>query len=254
MSKNSNIWDNDAYGHLIWAYHKGDGDVIEIVERDDGYIDASRFGPASYFSEYKDWSEVNKKAVKHVKGRVLDIGCGAGRFSLHFQQKSHEVVGVDNSPLAVGVCRERGLKDVRELSIYDMDDSMGIFDTVIMMGNNLSLLASPERGRELLERLDKATSDDALLIGESIDIYKTDKKEHLTYQDFNRSRGRMAGHITIRILYKMHKGEWFDYLFFSPEELSEFLEGTPWKIREFIFGAGPVYNVLIEKGIEMKNR
>ncbi|MCK4642599.1 hypothetical protein KAU32_03065, partial [bacterium] len=41
MNKKNNVWDNDAYGHLIWDYHKGDHDVVEIVERDDGYVDAS---------------------------------------------------------------------------------------------------------------------------------------------------------------------------------------------------------------------
>ena len=88
------------------------------------------------------------------------------------------MVGVDNSPLAVKVCRERGLKDIREISVYDMGDSLGVFDTVIMMGNNLSLLASPEKGRELLDKLAKITSEEALIIGESNNVYQTEKKEH----------------------------------------------------------------------------
>ncbi len=97
---------------------------------------------------------------------------------MDLQQNGHEVVGVDNSPLAVKVCRERGLKDIREISVYDMGDSLGVFDTVIMMGNNLSLLASPEKGRELLEKLAKITSEEALIIGESNNVYQTEKKEH----------------------------------------------------------------------------
>ncbi|MCK5598301.1 class I SAM-dependent methyltransferase [bacterium] len=136
------------------------------------------FGPTTYFSERNDWSEINRKAIDNAHGRVLDIGCGAGRFSLDLQQNGHEVVGVDNSPLAVKVCRERGLKDIREISVYDMGDSLGVFDTVIMMGNNLSLLASPEKGRELLEKLAKITSEEALIIGESNNVYQTEKKEH----------------------------------------------------------------------------
>ena len=35
----------DAFGQLIHNCFHGIGDPIEIVERDDGYIDASRLGP-----------------------------------------------------------------------------------------------------------------------------------------------------------------------------------------------------------------
>ena len=88
----------DAFGHLLYDELNGK-DPVEIVERDDGYIDASRPGPACYFFEYKKWNSINKKAIKYAKGKVLDIGCGAGRFSLYLQNNGHYVLGIDNSPL-----------------------------------------------------------------------------------------------------------------------------------------------------------
>jgi len=78
------------------------------VERDDGYIDPNPALPKYYLSEYKDWTSREKNAVRYVKGRVLDIGSGGGRWSLYLQKKDHDVLGVDNSPLAVKVCKLRG--------------------------------------------------------------------------------------------------------------------------------------------------
>jgi len=103
--------EEDAYGQEIWAYYSG-RDSFEIVERDDGYFDASN-GPKAYFSEYEDWSLSEKKSLEFVKGRVLDIGCGAGRHSLYLQNKGFDVLGIDNSPLAIKVCKLRGLKKLK---------------------------------------------------------------------------------------------------------------------------------------------
>ena len=99
----------DAYGHQVFDYLKGKKDVWEIVERDDGFFGPSA-GARYYFSEYKDWSEREKKAIKYANGRVLDVDCGAGRVSLHLQRKGFDVLGVDVSPLAIQVCKKRGIK------------------------------------------------------------------------------------------------------------------------------------------------
>ena len=97
----------DAYGHQLYDFFKG-RPVVECVERDDGYIDPNPALPKYYLSEYKDWTSREKNAVRYVKGRVLDIGSGGGRWSLYLQKKDHDVLGVDNSPLAVKVCKLRG--------------------------------------------------------------------------------------------------------------------------------------------------
>ena len=69
--------EQDAYGHELYDYLNGK-DVYEIVERDDGYFDVSS-GPPLYFSAYDQWPDYEKKAIDYVRGKVLDIGCGAGR-------------------------------------------------------------------------------------------------------------------------------------------------------------------------------
>ena len=65
----------DAYGEMILALHKGE-DAAEIVERDDGHFGVSE-SARRYFDEFKDWPARQRQAMRYVKGRVLDVGCGA---------------------------------------------------------------------------------------------------------------------------------------------------------------------------------
>ena len=87
--------EEDAFGQEMWACYKGE-EASEIVERDDGFFNASPKGPRLYFSEYEDWDLIDRKAMEFVKGRVLDIGCGAGRHSLHLQKMGFDVLGIES--------------------------------------------------------------------------------------------------------------------------------------------------------------
>ena len=140
--------------------------------------------------------------MRYVRGRVLDIGCGAGRHSLCLQEKGHDVVGIDNSPLAIEVCKKRGLKDARLLSLSQIDPSLGVFDTVIMLGNNFGLFGSADRAKRLLRRFHKMTSNKGRIVATSFDPYKTEDPDHLAYQAANRAKGRMPGQIRLRLRYK----------------------------------------------------
>ena len=140
---------DDVYGHEIWDYFKG-REILEIVERDDRYINVS-VGPKIYFSEHKDWPLHEKKAIKYAKGKVLDIGCGAGRHALYLQKKGYDVLCIDNSPLAIKVCKLRGLKKAKVISITEIGKlKSNSFDTVLMLCNNFGLFGSFKRAKWLL--------------------------------------------------------------------------------------------------------
>jgi len=237
--------EKDAYDQEMWAYYKGE-ESFEIVERDDGYFDVTP-GPRNYFSSYESWSLLDKKAMEFVKGRVLDVGCGAGRHSLYLQKKGFDVLGIDNSPLAIKVCKLRGLKKAEVMSIEEVNFKPETFDTILMMGNNFGLFGSFKKARRLLKRLHRMTSKNALIIADTRDPYKTENPAHLEYQEFNRKRGRMSGQLRIRIRFKKYVTRWFDYLIVSKEEMKEILKGTGWKVKEFIDSGDSSYITIIEK-------
>ena len=236
----------DALGQEILAHFQGKRSC-EIIERDDGFFDCSS-GAKSYFADFKDWPLIQKKAINFARGKVLDIGAGAGRVSVYLQKKGLSVIAIDNSPLAIKVCKRRGVKKVKVLSI----EKIGLFkpnsfDTIIMFGNNFGLFGNLKKAKSLLKTLYKITSPKALILAESSDVYKTDDSVHLAYQRFNKRSGRMAGQLRIRVRFKRYISEWFDYLFVSPNEMTDILKGTGWKVRKFINSNGTTYIAIIEK-------
>ncbi len=236
----------DAYGEMMLAALEEGGEMLEIVEREDGFIMAC-FGPEAYFSPYLRWPSRQRRALRLARGRVLDVGAGAGRVSLRLQEKGLDVVAVDSSPGAIEVSRRRGVRDTHVTRVEDVDESLGVFDTVVMYGNNLGLLASRTRAKRLLRRFARITSDRARILGECLDPYTTDNPEHLAYHERNRSRGRMGGQIRIRIRFRAVASPWFDYLFVSRPELEELLEGTGWRLARVVEDDTPLYVAVIEK-------
>ncbi len=235
----------DAFGHGIYDASHGE-EVDEVIERDDGYIDVSE-GPKSYLSKFEDWPQHQQRAMRHAWGRVLDIGCGGGRHSLHLQGNGLDVLGIDNSPMALKCCKERGLKKMKLVDITQITKALGIFDTIVMMGNNFGLFANPKRAKWLLKRFHGMTSSEALIIAETMDIYQTEAPYHLEYQAWNRKRGRMSGQVRIRARYRKYCTPWFDYLMVSKPELEEILSGTGWKVQKYLNGPGGIYCMILDK-------
>ncbi|NNM05133.1 MAG: methyltransferase domain-containing protein [Gemmatimonadetes bacterium] len=237
--------DQDAHGQAMLDFLEGK-EAFELIERDDGMI-APSGGPEAYFTEPDSWAQYAKDALEHVHGRVLDIGCGAGRLSLVLQERGHDVVAVDISPGAVETSKRRGVRDVREMSVTQVGPDLGTFDTIVMFGNNFGLFGSEKRTRWLLRRFHRLTTDSGRIVAESLNPYQTDEEIHLGYHERNRRRGRMGGQIRVRARYKNHRTPWFDYLLVSEEEMRGLLEGTGWRLEHvFDSGEGP-YSVVIGK-------
>jgi 2-polyprenyl-3-methyl-5-hydroxy-6-metoxy-1,4-benzoquinol methylase len=238
--------DQDAFGQEIYAYYTGK-DVTEVTEREDGFISTGR-GPKGYFDSFEDWFLQEQEAMQFVQGRVLDVGCGAGRVCLYLQGQGFEVLGIDNSPLALEVCRARGVKNLSLTPLKQVSSHLGTFDTIVMLGNNFGLFESYQGAKRMLKRFHRLTTPAAHIIAQSNNIYQTTDPLHLAYQARNRQLGRMSGQIRLRVRYQTCKGPWFDYLMVSPDEMQDILVDTGWSVERFIyFPESPLYIAIIGK-------
>ena len=219
----------DAFGRaLLDQLERGNAQIV--VERDDGYVETETM--AWYFGGPRRWHASERQALRHVHGRVLDIGAGAGRAALELQKRGHEVVAIDISPLAIEVCLKRGVQDARVLPVTRIDSSLGSFDTIALFGNNFGLFSDAGRARWLLRRLRAMTSPGARIIAVSYDPYKTKDPDDLAYFEQNRRRGRLGGQIRLRVRYKTYATPWVDYLMVSLAEMKEIVSGTGWEIGD----------------------
>jgi SAM-dependent methyltransferase len=223
----------DAFGEMLLAEletrQAGDGrSVTEIIERDDGFIRAG--SPAHYFAEPAAWAPFERRALDLAAGRVIDVGCGAGRFALALQEHGTAVTALDISPGAVEVSRRRGVRDVVLASAQDGVAGRAAYETFLLMGENLGLMGGRGSAAAFLAGLAAAASPAARIIGHGADPHETDDPVHVRYRERNHAAGAMDGQMTIRVRHRDLATEWFPYLLCSPAELAGLAAGTPWEV------------------------
>lgn len=99
-----------------------------------------------------DWPTGEQIVLDHVRGAVLDIGSGAGRYAIELRDRGHEVLALDNSPGAIEACTRRGLTNVFTGDIHELPGQT-TFDTFLLGGNNIGLLEDPRQALRFLDRL-----------------------------------------------------------------------------------------------------
>jgi SAM-dependent methyltransferase len=237
----------DVFGRALMDWTRG-GTAPEIIERDDGFTDLGA-GHELYVGTYKDWPLSERQSIGCVRGRVVDAGCGAGRVSLHLQQRGFDVVALDASPLAVRASRRRGVNQTWCMSIDELSGKIGSFDTIVLFGNNFGLNGTPERIRRRLRVWARKTNPRARILAQSTNPYcgGAPAIDRAQYQK-NKQRGAMPGQLRLRTHYRGRVGAWSDWLFVSRNEMRILLKGTGWHQTK-IFGGRPrdSYVAVLEK-------
>lgn len=236
----------DALGHIYRDFLAGRAGPAPVLEREDGQV-GSALGADVFFAGYDAWPLEERSVFDAVRGRVLDVGCGAGRHCLTAQDRGLEVVGIDISPGAVDVCRRRGVHDVRLLPLSDVGAHLGTFDTVLMMCGNFGLPGTTTSTTRFLELLHMMTTKDGRIILDSDDPYRETNQADLAYIAQNRTKGRMPGQVTIRLRYGVRVTPWFDLLCVSPTELEQFASRTGWRISTLVEGEPPTFYAVLDK-------
>jgi SAM-dependent methyltransferase len=225
--------DQDIFGRALLDWALG-GTEPEVLEREDGFTQVGA-GPGVYLSEVKEWPAAERQSLRYLRGRALDVGCGAGRVSLELQRRGMDVVGLDTSPLAARAAMLRGVNDVWSMSLEDLGESIESFDSLVLFGNNFGIFQTAVRARRTLTRLSKVTAPGTRIFVESTDAFFGGAPAFdRTYYHRNKALGRSPGQLKVRYHYGHLKGPWFRWIYVSRREMRTLLTGTGWHTERVI--------------------
>ncbi len=236
----------DAYGQMILDFLR-DGSGYEVVEHADGNVGIGA-GPGLYFSEYDAWRQAERDAMELVKGRVLDVGCAAGRFMLWLRDRGHDVVGIDISPGAIEACHIRGLPDAHVLSVEQVSKRrLGTFDTILLLGGNMALLGPRDRAKRNLARLHRVAAAGGRLLGANRDWTRSRDAETRAKAAQNVSEGRFSGEHRVRIRYKTFATPYYTSSRMSVDELRDLATDTGWSMGDVIDRGEGIYVAALDR-------
>lgn len=213
MSKENK--DPDIFGKAITAYFEnGDEEDIRVHSPD---FDEDVI-PVSYlFRSYKEMPKIEQKALQLCRGRVLDVGCGAGSHTLHLQEERKLMVtAIDTSAGAIKVCRKRGVSDARNVAFEELSEEK--FDTILLLMNGTGIVGKMKFLDNFFQQLRNLLAKNGQVIIDSSDlIYLFDADEDGGIW-IDASQG-YYGELTYRLSYKGESSENFFWLYLDFDSL-----------------------------------
>jgi len=115
---------DDLYGKAILDYYNGQNVKLLTFSSIAGKDELSM---EHLFRAYIDMPVLEQMALDLSKGKVLDLGCGAGSHALYLEQKNLEIKAIDISPGAIEVCKLRGVKNAVHQDLWNLkNEDLGL--------------------------------------------------------------------------------------------------------------------------------
>lgn len=155
----------DIFGKALLDYHSGNytEDIITSTS-----ISGEDILPLPYlFRDFDDMPEIEQKALKLSKGKVLDVGCGSGSHSLYLQNKGLNVKAIDISKGAIEVAKQRG---VLHAEIKALLNETNTFDTILLLMNGTGIFQELKQLSKYLKHLKNLLNPNGQILIDSSDI------------------------------------------------------------------------------------
>lgn len=175
----------------------------------------NKYGPKeempidTYFRTDEDMPDLEWLALNESRGRVLDIGAGAGCHALLLQKEDLDVTAMDISPLAVQVMQQRGVLKPIAGDIYRYQHER--FDTLLLLMNGIGLSGTLDGLRLLLNHLKLLLSPGGQILFDSSDV--------AYLYEGNLPKEGYHGEIWYQYQYKGQKTDWFQWLYIDEHTL-----------------------------------
>ena len=197
----------DIFGKAILDFQTNNSPEDLVTETNISEADEMRV--EYLFRSFNEMPKPEKKALQLAKGKILDVGCGAGSHSLYLQEKGFDVTAIDISPNAIKACELRGLKNARVQNVLDLENEK--FDTILLLMNGTGIFGTLSETSKYLQKLKSLlTANGQILIDSSDIIYMFDEDEDGSYLI---PANGYYGELTYTITYKNETEETFPWLY-----------------------------------------
>ncbi len=202
----------DLHGQAIQNFYtKKD---LSPLTLHNSYGDPENMPIEVFFRDEEDLSTLEHLALIECKGKILDLGAGAGVHSLILQARGKDVTAMENSTGCVFVMLHSGVKKVL---FEDYQVHQEQYDTLLMLMNGLGLAGTKLGIAPFLERCKKLLNPGGQILIDSSDI-------NYLYEDGLEKPAGYYGDVKYQYEYKDQKGVWFDWVYADQATLIEAAE------------------------------
>jgi ubiquinone/menaquinone biosynthesis C-methylase UbiE len=175
--------------------------------------------PVHYlFRPFKEMPPLEQEALKQCRGKVLDIGAGAGSHALWLQEQDFDVTALEISLGCCEVMQKRGVKNILQEDFFALavEDK---YDTLLMLMNGIGIVGTTDRLKEFFNMARKILKPGGQILVDSSDLrYLFLEDDGSILINLNDS---YYGEVEYRMSYKGQKGRRFPWLFID-DQLMEY--------------------------------
>lgn len=199
----------DLFGKAILDYQTNNNPEDLITET--SISEADEMSVAYLFRDFSEMPKIEQKALQLSKGKILDVGCGAGSHSLYLQNKKNfDVTSIDISSNAIKACELRGLKKAKVQDIMTLENEK--FDTILLLMNGAGMCGKLKNVSDFLLKLKSLLTESGQILVDSSDIiYMFDEDED--GGKWIPSDVEYYGEVIFDIQYKNEKEDSFNWMY-----------------------------------------
>ncbi len=198
----------DLIGKAILSYHLSSDDTPVETFIDDE--EDAKMPPSLFFRPLIRMNHLERIALKTCKGKILDVGAGAGCHSLILQKQGFEITALEISKNACEVMKARGIMRIVNTDLYKYSEKS---DTILLLMNGFGLARTKEALYRFIKHLKSLLNPNGQIIGDSTDI-RYHQKEDINVSD------KYYGEVEFQLRYQGEK-ESFNWLYADDELIKE---------------------------------
>jgi SAM-dependent methyltransferase len=181
------------------------------------------------FRNQNEMPDLELMALESCKGKVLDVGAGAGAHSKELIDRGLDVDSIEISDGAVQYMKSIGL-NARKINFFDLKNEK--YDTILMMMNGIGIAGKLSNLENTLLHAKNLLQPGGKILCDSSDIkYLYEDEDGALWVDLN---SEYYGNFRFQMKFKKEKGPWFDWLYVDFENLFNAAKNVGLKAKKIL--------------------